>query len=82
MFDLLNNKSRLRILENARHEVQIVGLNEEPVYDLSDVLALISAGNACRYIVYTCTCTYTCMYHCVYLHVHVNQITMSVQTHY
>ena len=49
MFDLLNKKSRLRILENAQHEVQIVGLKEEPVYDLSDVLRLISSGNSCRY---------------------------------
>ena len=49
MFDLLNKKARLRILENARHEVQIVGLKEEPVYNLSDVLALISSGNSCRY---------------------------------
>ena len=50
VFDLLNKKSRLRILENARHEVQIVGLKEEPVYDLSDVLSLISSGNSCRYV--------------------------------
>ncbi|CAI8026232.1 Kinesin-like protein KIF2A, partial [Geodia barretti] len=48
VFDLLNKKSRLRILENAQHEVQIVGLKEEPVYDLSDVLRLISSGNSCR----------------------------------
>jgi kinesin family protein 2/24 len=48
VFDLLNKKSRLRILENAQHEVQIVGLKEEPVYDLSDVLRLISLGNSCR----------------------------------
>lgn len=50
VFDLLNKKTRLRILEDARHEVQVVGLKEEPVYDLSDVLSLISAGNTCRYM--------------------------------
>ena len=49
VFDLLNRKSRLRILENAKHEVQIVGLKEAPVYDLSDVLTLINSGNSCRY---------------------------------
>lgn len=48
VFDLLNRKTRLRILEDARREVQIVGLKEQPVYDLSDVLGLIGAGNACR----------------------------------
>ena len=48
VFDLLNHKMRLRIMEDARHEVQIVGLKEQPVYDLSDVLSIISAGNICR----------------------------------
>ena len=48
VFDLLNKKERLRILEDKRQQVQIVGLAEEKVGNVDDVLRLIQRGNRCR----------------------------------
>ena len=48
VYDLLNRKVRLRILEDKRKEVQIVGLAEERVQCVEDVLRLIEHGNKCR----------------------------------
>ena len=48
VFDLLNKKERLRILEDQKQQVQIVGLAEEEVHSVEDVLRLIEAGNLCR----------------------------------
>jgi kinesin family protein 2/24 len=50
VYDLLNKKERLRILEDKRQQVQIVGLQEEVVEDVDDVLRLIQRGNKCRYV--------------------------------
>ena len=54
VFDLLNNKERLRILEDQKQQVQIVGLSEMEVQSVEDVLKLIESGNHCR-CVYTCS---------------------------
>ena len=48
MFDLLNKKERLKILEDQKQQVQIVGLVEEEVKGVEDVLKLIQLGNKCR----------------------------------
>lgn len=48
VFDLLNEKVRLRVLEDHKQQVQVVGLREEPVNSVDDVLQLIVHGNAVR----------------------------------
>lgn len=48
VFDLLNQKSKLRVLEDARQQVQIVGLQERTVESVEDVLKLIHMGNNIR----------------------------------
>lgn len=48
VFDLLNQKSKLRVLEDARQQVQIVGLQERSVESVDDVLKLIQMGNNIR----------------------------------
>ena len=48
VYDLLNKKERLRILEDKKQQVQIVGLEEEVVEGVDDVLRLIQKGNKCR----------------------------------
>ena len=48
MFDLLNGQKRLRVLEDGKQKVNIVGLNEEHVTCLEDVLGLLHAGTQLR----------------------------------
>lgn len=48
VFDLLNDKAKLRVLEDAHQQVQIVGLREEAVESVENVLALINTGNTIR----------------------------------
>lgn len=48
VFDLLNKKANLKILEDGKQQVQIVGLTEKAVYSINDVLELIQKGNASR----------------------------------
>lgn len=48
VFDLLNGKAKLRVLEDARNQVQIVGLLEKSVEKVEDVLNLIQCGNNIR----------------------------------
>eukprot|EP00053_Salpingoeca_punica_P017838 m.172584 g.172584 ORF g.172584 m.172584 type:complete len:742 (-) comp17300_c3_seq2:507-2732(-) len=48
VFDLLNEQKRLRVLEDAKSMVQIVGLSEKVVTNLAEVLALLDAGNRVR----------------------------------
>lgn len=49
MFDLLNRKTKLRVLEDGKQQVQVVGLQEKEVKCTEDVLKLIEVGNSCRY---------------------------------
>ncbi|CAL8070622.1 unnamed protein product [Calicophoron daubneyi] len=44
VFDLLNKKAKLRVLEDAKNQVQIVGLREQPVTSVEDVLQLLQHG--------------------------------------
>ena len=48
MFDLLNNKLKLRVLEDAKQQVQVVGLKEEEIRCVEDVFRLIQHGNNVR----------------------------------
>lgn len=48
VFDLLNDKAKLRVLEDAHQQVQIVGLREEAVESVENVLSLINTGNNIR----------------------------------
>lgn len=48
VFDLLNNKQKLRVLEDGKQQVQIVGLKEEEIQRVEDVLRLIQHGNNVR----------------------------------
>ncbi|CAG9863338.1 unnamed protein product [Phyllotreta striolata] len=43
--DLLNNKQTLKILEDDKHQVQIVGLTEKAVSSVGEVLQLIKMGS-------------------------------------
>ncbi|XP_019722626.1 kinesin-like protein KIF2A isoform X1 [Hippocampus comes] len=48
VFDLLNRKTKLRVLEDRKQQVQVVGLQEKEVKCTEDVLKLIEVGNSCR----------------------------------
>ncbi|XP_024113529.1 kinesin-like protein KIF2A [Oryzias melastigma] len=48
VFDLLNHKAKLRVLEDGKQQVQVVGLQEREVKCTEDVLKLIEMGNSCR----------------------------------
>ncbi|XP_044256968.1 kinesin-like protein Klp10A isoform X1 [Tribolium madens] len=48
VFDLLNNKAKLRILEDGKQQVQVVGLTEKVVCSVDEVLKLIQKGNQAR----------------------------------
>ncbi|XP_032994612.1 kinesin-like protein KIF2B [Lacerta agilis] len=48
VYDLLNWKKRLRVLEDSNQQVQVVGLLEQEVASVEDVMKLIEIGNRCR----------------------------------
>lgn len=48
VFDLLNEKAKLRVLEDHKNQVQVVGLREEIVTNTDQVLQLIQHGNNVR----------------------------------
>ncbi|XP_077457463.1 kinesin-like protein KIF2A isoform X3 [Stigmatopora argus] len=48
VFDLLNRKTKLRVMEDGNQQVQVVGLEEKAVKCTEDVLKLIEVGNSCR----------------------------------
>uniref|UniRef100_A0ABM5FNN5 Kinesin-like protein n=1 Tax=Pogona vitticeps TaxID=103695 RepID=A0ABM5FNN5_9SAUR len=48
VYDLLNWKKRLRVLEDSNQQVQVVGLLEQEVFCMEDVMKLIEIGNRCR----------------------------------
>lgn len=48
VFDLLNNKAKLRILEDGKQQVQVVGLTEKVVISVEEVLKFIQKGNQAR----------------------------------
>lgn len=48
VFDLLNGKAKLRVLEDGKQQVQLVGLCERSVETVEEVLKLIQHGNSVR----------------------------------
>ncbi|KAM8789454.1 kinesin-like protein KIF2C [Rhynchonycteris naso] len=48
LFDLLNKKAKLRVLEDGKQQVQVLGLQEHPVHSADDVIKMIDIGSACR----------------------------------
>lgn len=48
VFDLLADKAKLRVLEDGKQQVQIVGLTEKVVDNVDEVLKLIQHGNQAR----------------------------------
>eukprot|EP00672_Neobodo_designis_P008419 CAMPEP_0174879862 /NCGR_PEP_ID=MMETSP1114-20130205/83470_1 /TAXON_ID=312471 /ORGANISM="Neobodo designis, Strain CCAP 1951/1" /LENGTH=808 /DNA_ID=CAMNT_0016115257 /DNA_START=198 /DNA_END=2626 /DNA_ORIENTATION=- len=48
LFDLLNDREKLRALEDGKQQVQIVKLTEHPVETAQQIMALISNGNRLR----------------------------------
>ncbi|XP_010608443.1 kinesin-like protein KIF2C isoform X2 [Fukomys damarensis] len=48
LFDLLNKKAKLRVLEDGKQQVQVVGLQEHLVSSAEDVIKMIDVGSACR----------------------------------
>ncbi|XP_076000574.1 kinesin-like protein KIF2C isoform X2 [Genypterus blacodes] len=48
VYDLLNKKAKLRVLEDDRQQVQVVGLEEVNVSTAEDVIKMIQLGSACR----------------------------------
>ncbi|XP_054240518.1 kinesin-like protein KIF2C [Indicator indicator] len=48
VFDLLNKKTKLRVLEDGKQQVQVVGLQERQVGCAEDVIRMIQMGSACR----------------------------------
>lgn len=48
VFDLLNKKAKLRVLEDDKQQVNVVGLQEVPVLSVDDVIKMIERGSACR----------------------------------
>ncbi|KAB1269379.1 Kinesin-like protein KIF2C [Camelus dromedarius] len=48
LFDLLNKKAKLRVLEDGKQQVQVVGLQEHLVSSADDVIKMIDIGSACR----------------------------------
>ncbi|XP_061776046.1 kinesin-like protein KIF2C isoform X2 [Nerophis ophidion] len=48
VYDLLNKKANLRVLEDERQQVQVVGLEEVFVSTADEVIKMIQLGSACR----------------------------------
>ncbi|NXK19527.1 KIF2C protein, partial [Arenaria interpres] len=48
VFDLLNKKAKLRVLEDGKQQVQVVGLQEKQVHCAEDVFKMIEIGTASR----------------------------------
>ncbi|XP_053293844.1 kinesin-like protein KIF2C isoform X2 [Pleuronectes platessa] len=48
VYDLLNNKAKLRVMEDDRQQVQVVGLEEVYVNSAEEVIRIIQTGSACR----------------------------------
>ncbi|XP_054482949.1 kinesin-like protein KIF2C [Anoplopoma fimbria] len=48
VYDLLNKKAKLRVLEDDRQQVQVVGLEEVYVSTAEEVINIIQLGSACR----------------------------------
>ena len=48
LFDLLNNKNKLEIREDKNHDINIVGLSENQINNLEDLIKIINFGGKLR----------------------------------
>ncbi|XP_007533586.1 kinesin-like protein KIF2B [Erinaceus europaeus] len=48
VYDLLNWKRKLQVLEDGSQQMQVIGLQEQEVCCVEDVLNLVELGNSCR----------------------------------
>ncbi|KAJ8357654.1 hypothetical protein SKAU_G00204480 [Synaphobranchus kaupii] len=48
VYDLLNKKAKLRVMEDGKQQVQVVGLREMHISSPGDVIKMIDLGSACR----------------------------------
>ncbi|KAM9597324.1 kinesin-like protein KIF2B [Trichechus inunguis] len=48
VYDLLNWKKTLQVLEDGNQQMQVVGLREQEVCCVEDILNLVELGNSCR----------------------------------
>ncbi|ELV10914.1 kinesin-like protein KIF2B [Tupaia chinensis] len=48
VYDLLNWKKKLQVLEDGNQQIQVVGLQEQEVRCVEEVLNLFQIGNSCR----------------------------------
>ncbi|XP_003131655.1 kinesin-like protein KIF2B [Sus scrofa] len=48
VYDLLNWKKKLQVLEDGNQQIQVVGLQEQEVCCVEDMLNLVELGNSCR----------------------------------
>ncbi|KAL2765267.1 kinesin-like protein KIF2B [Daubentonia madagascariensis] len=48
VYDLLNWKKKLQVLEDGNQQIQVVGLQEQEVCCVEEVLNLVKIGNSCR----------------------------------
>ncbi|KAF6770806.1 hypothetical protein AHF37_10374, partial [Paragonimus kellicotti] len=75
VFDLLNKKNKLRVLEDAKGQVQVIGLREESVASVDAVLSLLQHGQHIRTSGQTSANQHSSRSHavfqvCVYSHVY------------
>ncbi|XP_054831629.1 kinesin-like protein KIF2A [Eublepharis macularius] len=66
VYDLLNWKQQLRVLEDSNQQVQVVGLLEQEVLCVEDVMKLIETGNRCRTSAQTSVNTHSSRSHAVF----------------
>ncbi|XP_051807098.1 kinesin-like protein KIF2A [Acanthochromis polyacanthus] len=66
VFDLLNRKSKLRVLEDGKQQMQVVGLQEKEIKCTEDLLKLIEVGNSCRTSGQTCANAHSSRSHAVF----------------
>lgn len=60
VYDLLNKKAKLRVLEDERQQVQVVGLEEMCVSTAEEIIKMIQLGSACRYVCQHILCVCVC----------------------
>ncbi|VCX38427.1 unnamed protein product [Gulo gulo] len=66
VYDLLNWKKKLQVLEDGNQQIQVVGLQEQEVCSVEDVLNLVELGNSCRTSGQTSVNAYSSRSHAVF----------------
>ncbi|EPY76872.1 kinesin-like protein KIF2B [Camelus ferus] len=66
VYDLLNWKRKLQVLEDGNQQIQVVGLQEQEVCCVEDMLTLVEQGNSCRTSGQTSVNTHSSRSHAVF----------------